>query len=191
LLPLVALGAGVKNARKDCSIKEGDQYMPENNVYHFIDYLYTLAKKEDRGALATLRRGLGQPPGTVTEMFRYVIPHLPNDRRQERACFLIAPLFALHPKIAESGNMGAHLARTRTEAGEEALERRFTALLSAHADDLAEYLRQAVSFLKSKEEIPVNWNQLFWDILNWDDEDRRVQKEWARAFWSRPQPAEQ
>jgi len=164
--------------------------MEESKTHPFIDYLYSLSRDENRGALAALRRGLGQPPGTVTEMYRYVVPHLPASRSQETVCYLIAPLFALHPKIAAMGNMGAHLAQTRTEGGEDALERRFTALLSAHPDDLPEYLRRAVSFLKSKNEIPVNWNQLFWDLLNWDDEDRRVQKEWAKAFWGRAQANE-
>ena len=161
--------------------------MAKKEKHGFIEYLYSLAQKEDRGGLATLRRGLGRPPGTVTEMYRLVMPRLPDHRKQEFVCFLIAPLFALHPKMTENGNMGTHLATTRTETNQEALERRFTALLSAHSDDLPVYLRQAVSLLKSREEIPINWNQLFWDILNWEDEERRVQKEWARAFWSRSQ----
>ncbi len=78
--------------------------------------------------------------------------------------------------------MGTHMAKTRTENGAEALERRFTALLAAHPDDLPDYLRQAVSFLKSREE-PVNWNELLRDLQNWRHEDRFVQKKWAREFW--------
>jgi CRISPR system Cascade subunit CasB len=64
------------------------------------------------------------------------------------------------------------------------LERRFTVLLSAHVDDLPFYLRQAISFLKSKE-VAVNWNQLLSDLLNWDHPDHFVQKAWARSFWER------
>lgn len=74
------------------------------------------------------------------------------------------------------------MAKARSEGGEDALERRFTALLAAHPDDLPDYLRQAVSFLKSKD-VPINWNQLIWDLQKWNDEDRRIQKEWARSFW--------
>jgi CRISPR system Cascade subunit CasB len=162
----------------------------------FIDRLKQLTDGQERGALASLRRGLGQPPGTVAEMYRYVEPFLGDlgggARFKESAFYLVAALFALHPQTTNKGNMGAHLAKTRTENGAEALERRFTALLAAHPDDLPEYLRQAVSFLKSKEE-PVNWLQLLWDLQNWekrDDPKFSVQKRWARSFWGGRQPSE-
>jgi CRISPR system Cascade subunit CasB len=168
---------------------------PTKTIQPFIAYLYSLAEKQDRGALAALRRGLGRPPGTAAETFRYVEPWLGEKRSAEReaAYYLVASLFALHPLSTGEGNLGAHLARTRSEGGEEALERRFTALLAAHPDDLPDYLRQAVSFLKSKE-VPVNWNELLWDLLNWDNkrDDPRasVQKKWASAFWARTETPE-
>ncbi len=166
--------------------------MTEQTIHPFISHLQSLAEKQERGALAALRRGLGQPPGMVAEMYRYVEPFLPQvrSRAQEAGYYLVAALFALHPKSTGAGNFGTHMAQTRSKGGEDALERRFTALLSAHPDDLPDTLRQSVSFLKSKE-IPVNWNQLFWDLQNWDEEDRRVQKKWASAFWSRVQTAEE
>jgi CRISPR type I-E-associated protein CasB/Cse2 len=34
--------------------------------------------------------------------------------------------------------------------------------------------------------VPVNWHQLFSDLQRWGYESRPVQKEWARAFWGRP-----
>lgn len=159
-----------------------NQTIPSENP--FINFLQSLAESQDRGALASLRRGLGQPPGTAAEMFRYVVPYLPPhpSRAQEAAYYLVASLFALHPQAGGRGNMGDHLAQTRTEGGGDALERRFTALLAAHPDDLPFYLRQAVSYLKSRE-VPVNWNQLFKDLLAWDHPDRYVQKAWANAFW--------
>ncbi|WKZ42605.1 MAG: type I-E CRISPR-associated protein Cse2/CasB [Anaerolineales bacterium] len=159
----------------------------------FVDRLKQLAEGDERGALASLRRGLGQPPGTVAEMYRYVEPFLggmeSGARYKESAFYLVAALFALHPKSTDEGNMGTHLAKTRTDAGADALERRFTALLAAHPDDLPEYLRQTMSFLKSKD-IRVNWNQLLRDLQNWGHEDRFVQKNWARSFWGGRQSSE-
>jgi len=162
--------------------------MTEPTIHPFIARLQSLADGQERGVLAALRRGLGQPPGMAAEMFLYVEPFLPQKRSagQETAYYLVASLFGLHPKSTGEGNLGAHMIAARSEGGEEALERRFTSLLASHADDLPNYLRQAISFLKSKE-IPVNWNQLFWDLQHWDDENRRVQKEWAKAFWGRAQ----
>lgn len=161
----------------------------------FINRLKELAEGQNRGALASLRRGLGQPPGTVADMYRYVEPFLGQERSagyKESAFYLVAALFALHPKSTDFGDMGKHMTATRTESGSDALERRFTALLAAHTDDLPEYLRQAVSFLKSKD-IPINWNQLLWDLQNWDKRDDpkySVQKKWARSFWGGRQSIE-
>ena len=158
--------------------------MSEKN--HFIHYLQSLAEKDDRGALAALRRGVGQKPGTVPEMYRYVIPHLPENppKWQEQSYYLIAALFALHPVSTDEGNLGTHLAKIRTDGNEDALERRFTALLSAHPDDLPDYLRQTISLLKSKE-IPVNWNRLLSDLQRWSHPEYgdHVRKSWASAFW--------
>jgi CRISPR system Cascade subunit CasB len=160
--------------------------MPENNQEKrsFIQRLESL--KEDRGALAALRRGLGQPPGTVPDMFAYVIPYLPEhpSRDYEDACYLVASLFAFYPETAPEGNIGSHFARAVAFDPEhsEAIERRFTALLSAHSDDLPFYLRQAVSYLRSKE-IPVNWDQLLKDLLHWNSTSRYIQRQWAKSFW--------
>ena len=58
--------------------------------------------------------------------------------------------------------------------------------LAAHPDDLGDYLRQAVSFLKS-EDVPVNWHQLLLDVMRWSHPEMRVtvQQRWARGFWGR------
>ncbi|MCC9077953.1 type I-E CRISPR-associated protein Cse2/CasB [Litorilinea aerophila] len=159
----------------------------------FITYLESLRDQEDRGALAALRRGLGAP-GTAHSMFPYVVPWLPEgaSRQQEDAYFLVAALFAYHPAPGGTGNMGDHFARARTPDGDDtAIERRFTALLAAHREDLPVFLRQAVGFLRSKE-VPVNWHTLFRDIRYWDHPSGYVQRNWARAFWQRrPEAAEQ
>ena len=150
----------------------------------FITYLESL--REDRAALAHLRRGLGQPPGTVVDMFPYVAPWVPAaaPRAVEEAHYLIAALFAAHPAAGGEGNMGDHFRQVvrGDEAGAAAVERRFTALLAAHPDDLPFYLRQAVSFVRSKE-VPVNWHQLYLDIRRWGHPERWVQRQWARSFW--------
>lgn len=162
----------------------------EPNAY--IAYLSRLATSENRGALAALRRGLGQPPGTVAAMYPYVVPWLPAEAPpwQETPYYLVAALFALHPAPGGVGNLGDSYRRAEGEqavAGDErasANERRFTALLAAHPDDLADRLRQAVGYLASKD-IPINWDQLFADLQRWGEPSHRVQQAWARAYWGR------
>lgn len=164
----------------------------------FVTYLASLA--ENRGALAALRRGLGQPPGTVPDMFRYVVPMLPKaafpGSWTERSYYLLAALYASHPAVdashpiaAAEGNLGNHFAvhlDMQNPERNDAIERRFIALLTAHPDDLHIYLRQAISFLRSKE-TPVNWHQLMWDVLQlgYPDSATAVRKRWADAFWRR------
>lgn len=161
----------------------------------FVTYLASLA--ENRGALAALRRGLGQPPGAVPDMFRYVVPVLPKDAFPgswtERSYYLLAALYASHPTAAAEGNLGNHFAvhlDMQNPERNDAIERRFIALLTAHPDDLHIYLRQAISFLRSKE-TPVNWHQLMWDVLQlgYPDSATAVRKRWADAFWRRGAPA--
>ena len=167
----------------------------EEKTHPFVEYLESL--REDRGALAALRRGLGHPPGAVADMYRYVVPWLPNDAPpwEEAPYYLVATLFAYHPdkegKGAGQGNMGNHFAQARDpQSDNAALERRFTTLLTAHPDDLDVYLRQAVSFLKSKD-VPVNWHRLFYDLRGWGHPNRYVQKRWAGSFWGKRKPEEE
>jgi len=162
----------------------------------FIRYLEQLRDREDRGALASLRRGLGQAPGAVPEASRIVQRGLTADTRDylETACYIVAPLFALHPKEGGEGNMGDHFRALcgPTQLGEALpsnVERRFMSLLTSDIEELPDTLRQAISLLKSKN-VPVNWRLLLRNVMAWTHEDGYVQKEWGRAFWRAPQTAQ-
>ncbi|MBN1314213.1 MAG: type I-E CRISPR-associated protein Cse2/CasB [Anaerolineales bacterium] len=160
-----------------------------NRTSNYVEYLESL--RENRPALAALRRGLGRPVGTTPEMYRYVVPWLGEDAPpwQEAAYYQLASLFASHPQDGGEGNMGASFARARSSQEDDtAIERRFTALLAAHPDDLDFYLRQAVSFLRSQE-VPINWHQLYYDLMNWGHPEYgdRVRKNWANSFWGATQ----
>ena len=165
--------------------------------YELIRGLERLCEQEDRAALASLRRGMGQPPGAVLETSR-IVEHMLDEDDQDyirETLYVIAPLFAYHP-ASEAGdrwkiNMGSHFRKLFGENEEPPanVERRFMALLSSEPDDLPDTLRQAVSLLKSKDE-SVNWLNLFDDVQKWLDrrpEGERRRKEvrlrWARSFW--------
>lgn len=164
---------------------------PLDRHQRFVASLEALVERQDRGALAALRRGLGKEPGQVADLYRYVFPWLPETTspREEDAYVLVAALFAWHQRSwhprADEGrsNLGASFARLMAADGSPSVEQRFVALLNCHADDLADHLRAAVSLLKAKE-IPIDWAQLLSDIQCWHWESRAVQREWARAFWS-------
>lgn len=161
----------------------------------FISRLEALVEKGDRGALAMLRRGLGKQ--APFEAYRFM--PFRRTRWQEEAALLIGPLFALWHQgeekpggATENGNLGASLLAlvhvmvleaVKHDDAMKRVERRFSALLNCHAEDLKAHLHHAVSLLKSKE-VPINWRRLLRDVEQWDHEDRWVEREWARAFWA-------
>lgn len=158
----------------------------------FVEYLERLYEKEERAALAALRRGLGKRPGEEMSVYRYVGWSLDKlSKRQEDAYYLIATLFGLYPSASwRSGdgdqkktNLGASLRRLKEQMGGDGAERRFVALLNADREDLGEHLRQIISLLKSKD-APIDWAQLLEAVEFWDaDDERRRQRQWAKTFW--------
>ena len=158
----------------------------DQHIEGYIAHLKALVKEENRAALAALRRALSGNPRYITDAFQYIGRYLPSYRRGQDAYILVGALFAYHPQVAEKGNMGNHFAalRGKNPEREKAFERRFSAMLKAHPDDLAYHLRAAVSLLKSNE-IPVNWPQLLRDVLRWGHPERFVPRDWAAAFWGR------
>jgi len=160
---------------------------PTDHERSFTDWLHTLTQKEDRAALAALRRGLGKPPGDAPEMHRFILRWLPGNTNpwQEEPYYLVASLFAFHQKAMRGGNLGASFSRLARAVESDSTEKRFVALLNCHRDDLPNHLRHAVGLLKSKE-VPIDWAQLLHDIKGWDWESRTVQRDWARGFWGRP-----
>lgn len=150
----------------------------------------------DRAALAALRRGLGKRPGEAPQMFPVLIPLLPTGRLSswDEACaYTIAALFAMHPVTWQgeaSGrwtrNLGASMRRLREATDSDGPERRLVALLNSDDEDLGEHLRGVVALLRSKD-VPVDWYQLAYDLLNWNRASREVQRRWATSYWAQPE----
>lgn len=148
----------------------------------FIGYLMSLAQEghEDRGALADLRSGLGREPGEMARVHKHVVPFLPEKSYDDRWYYLLATLFGLYSKHRSSYSLGRAFRPLREKS--DSMESRFVALLNAHPDDLDNHLRHAVSLLKTNEQ-PLDWFQLFEDLLQWDHPEGYVQLRWARDFY--------
>lgn len=167
----------------------------------FIAYLEGLRDRDDKGALAILKRGLGKPAGTDFGMAPYIERW--NLAAWDRArYYLVASLFASHPMPAETNangepcNMGDVFAdivkaytsdvRKNKDDARKSVERRFVAILNAHSDDLPRHLRHAVSLAKSKN-VPVDYLSLLRDLRDWDKDEKYVQQKWACRFWRSPE----
>jgi len=169
----------------------------------FVAHLEELVKREDRAALAALRRGLGKALGEAPEMYRYVVPWVGSNtpRWTEDAYYLVAALFAVHQQSwhaaeGQSGatNLGTSLrflqhkteSERKTESNHktemDSVERRLVAMLNSHRDDLPDHLRHSIGLLHSND-VLVDWLQLLRDIQSWGRPGNSVQRAWARAFW--------
>lgn len=165
---------------------------PTSIEERFVTGLTQLVEREDRAALAALRRALGTTPGSQADAARIVYRLLPTNVPQwrERDCWLLAGLLALHPRALEHppGSYGPSLAEslrrlTRVESvSSEGVERRLIALINADREDLDDHLRHAVAQLRAHD-IAIDYVQLLRDLHYWSAEQRWVQRRWAQAFW--------
>lgn len=148
----------------------------------FIGYLLNLATedKEDRGALADLRSGLGKEPSKMARVHKHVVPYLPDKNYNDRWYYLIATLFGAFPQHRKDRSLGAAFRPLKQKS--DSMEARFVALLNAQPDDLDDHLRHAISLLKANEQ-PLDWFRLFEDLLQWDHPEGYVQLKWARDFY--------
>lgn len=152
----------------------------------FVQYLLGLKEKDQRGALAALRRGLQHELGKCVEMYPHVIPWLKNvkGRWEKEMHYLIASLYAYYPSSGDTGDMGdVFFEISLKQGGSKSIEQRFMALLRSHPEDLAFHMRQAIALAKSAN-IPINWHQLFYDLKRWPyDSNYPPYEKWAQSFW--------
>jgi len=154
--------------------------MSNNDTLPLIGYLRELRQRNDRAALAALRRGLSTPDSA--EVLRYVLPFVHTNYVQEEAVYiLVAALFATHSDESTRG-MGAALREVTRITDSKSVEQRFVALLDADREQVATHLRYAVQLCKSKS-VGIDYNRLLKDMLQWNNPARHTQLRWAREFW--------
>lgn len=147
--------------------------------------------------LAALRRGIGREPGTVAAMWRFytrldetgrLSPHL-------RAEHLALCLFGVHQQSkvrvvhVEGDGLGAAMRRLRQSGrySEDAVDRRFGATATASSlPEVAVHLRGLITQLRALEQPGLDYNRLFWDLVNWQDPERvhRVRRAWGAGYFA-------
>lgn len=150
----------------------------------FIRRLHGLELGERRGELALLRRHAGKTlgeSGDALELFYRLLPEEVGTEHHE-TFFLVATLFPITAS-RNVGNVGASLKRFRTKDTQKGLDRRLSILLDADDEQLPYRLRQMVRRIESLRG-GVNWRNLLRDLLQWNDASRKVQREWAMAYFS-------
>jgi len=154
------------------------------NPEAFFDVLTRRAEADTR-VVATLRRSLGESPGTYPPCFPWIEPFAGQlGDRSRSIVYLAAGLWGLAQR-RESGapvSLPEALYRIGQRRESGSIERRFVALLDADGDELVWRLRHAVQLVAS-EGLALNWPRLLSDLLAWHYPERRVQQRWAREYW--------
>ncbi len=150
----------------------------------FIEWLQKLSEKDTK-VRATLRRSLAFDPGGFIPAYPYVEPFIRNDDSPWRRemFYLIAGLWALHRQEGSKGrplSIGEACAAYQAASGSTSTERRFITLLDSDRDQLSHRLRQMVALLKEQN---LDLEDLLKGLLNWNDDQKRTQNAWARAFY--------
>lgn len=161
----------------------------KRHKHFFVVFLEKLQSEGDKGAMATLRKGLGKPPGEVTQMYKYVYSGLGQDlsKYNEKVYFLVASLFALWYRGRQGlsqnfdGNLGKTYKHIFKATSADSTIKHFESLINSHIDDLPNHLRHAVSLASSKN-IRIDWSQLLNDLKRWSFDDKPAQKEWMKSF---------
>lgn len=153
----------------------------------FIAHLLAL-KERDRGALAVLRHSLAFEPGSYPKAFPYVerfagaSAHERDARRL--ALYAVAGLFARHP-LQGTQSLAAALGELKARRQSPGIEARFIALLEADAENIVDYLRQAISLLAA-DGIGCDYARLLDDLSRWMNpvaDHGQLRQRWARDFY--------
>jgi CRISPR system Cascade subunit CasB len=91
-------------------------------------------------------------------------------------------LFAYHPQITSTGNLGTTCRQLAAES--TTFDARFRRLLACDRNEICDRIRPVVLAAKAKG-IPVNYEQLFSDLHYWSDVTKAS---WAREYWAASEP---
>jgi CRISPR system Cascade subunit CasB len=152
----------------------------------------------DTGELARLRRACGARD-PVEGRCPWLVG-LIHGAAGESVAFLTASLLAQYKTAVIrtgrhriEGNFGITWKRAIARTASDSIKRRFHILLESEYDprtgegDLPYRLRQMVRYAAAKG-VGVNWPALLTDLKFWNQPEKRVQKRWARSFFSIERP---
>lgn len=154
-------------------------------------FAFLRSRREDRGLMANLRCAL------VESKRHRAWPYLGRlggigDKHINKAVQTIAGLYATHPEETQNGNIGAlcrglldddERKKLANAEGVGPISRRVQHLLAADGDEVFDRIVRFV--LRAKAEgIPVNYVQLYKDLLDWEWHADRVRIRWAGSFWA-------
>lgn len=153
-----------------------------------------------KAALAALRHSIGKPLGDAKDIWPLILENMPegflshsgSETKEERAIYAALQLYAVQRqgnrgRVATETvqNIGEALQNIRKGVGQESLDRRFVATLSATSFTALVYqLRQLMKLAKAKGALPVNFAALAKDFYWYQMGAReKICLRWAEAYY--------
>lgn len=152
---------------------------------------FLMRNKDDRGKMATLRKGL------IPHQAQYTWPLLHpfggvGHQYSAKVVQTVAGLFAHHPNNTEHSNFG-DLCRElldkkeieEMQTGEVGpVSRHFQYVLAADGEEIFARVSRLVRRAKQND-IPVNYQQLLDDLTAWNSyRKERIKTQWGKNFWT-------
>lgn len=169
-----------KTAQKDTTKKPGEGLLK-----------FLRNRQEDRGFMANLRCIL------VDSKQHRAWPYVANfggigEKHWNKVVQTVAGLYATHPEETHDGDYGAMCRKLLSDDERQKLNqaegigpvsRRFQHLLAAEGDEIFDRVVRLVLRAKTQD-IPVNYEQLYKDLLDWEYHADWVRVRWAQSFWT-------
>lgn len=169
-----------------------------SKIQKFMERLERYVQQDDRGALADLRRGFSRI--SENRAWPYISGWCSNlaDDKDRNIWLIVGAGFAAHGRTARQfGNMGKTLRMiakgddpNRVHEALKSFEGRFRRLLTCTTtQELCCHLPGIIRAAKQKE-VSVDFEKLFWDLLLWENPEKKIKLKWAEAYWASDTPAE-
>ena len=170
----------------------------EYPIDRFLAWAADVARKDDRGALAELRRGLSDT--TQDQAWEHLIPYCADFDTNESHRAVWCAVGGLAALLAPDGlissepwsNLGTTMRAiakgdgTDEQKALKSFEPKFRRALSCgDMMSLCEFVI-GIGRTAAAKGVPMNLKTLFWDLWNWNDLDKReqIRLRWAKQyFW--------
>ncbi len=169
------------------NVKQDDEVPARHDIDNFLNFVNRAVARDDRGVLADLRCGF------VEQRASKCWPHIASycdlrDDLERNVWEFVAAGSATVLGTKTTGNMGMTLRKIALgQGGKDGLssfEPRFRRVLGARsAEEVCQLLRGVIRAAKSKS-VDINFRTLYWDLIHWGQESKKVRESWATAFWA-------
>jgi CRISPR type I-E-associated protein CasB/Cse2 len=175
----------------------------EYPINKFLQWIAELVRRDDRGTLAELRRGLSET--TQNQAWEHLIPYSADfaENADHRIIWctiggIAAILISEGLSSSEPWNNIGTTMRALSKGGSEkdetkalkTFEPKFRRVLSC--DDTHSLCEMIVGIGRTAavKSVSMNLKSLFWDMWNWNDQDKRerIRLQWAKQYFKVIEP---